>query len=105
MTDGTDERQIPQLIEAIHKLTVTTEKVTASLAEMLQKQEADRAEAKERQKVFDADQDEFRKRQKKWDEQDWWIKNPWVQPRELAYLLLAVALAATAIAVGILAMR
>ena len=105
MADGTDDRQITQLIEAIHKLTVSTEQVAASLAEMLRKQEEDRVEAKERQKIFDEDQEEFRKRQKKWDEQDWWFKNPWVQPRELAYLLLAVALAATAIAVGILAMR
>jgi hypothetical protein len=53
---------------------------------------------------FDEDQEEFKKRQKKWDDQ-WWWKNPWVEPRQLGYLLLAVALAASAIAVNILAMR
>jgi hypothetical protein len=60
---------------------------------------------KERQKEWEADRDDFRTWQTKWDEQDWWRKNPWVQPRELAYLLLAVALAATSLAVGILANR
>jgi ABC-type multidrug transport system fused ATPase/permease subunit len=105
MAGGSEEQQITQLIEAIHKLTVTTEQVAASLAEMLRKQEEDRAENKERQKKFDEESEEFRKRQKKWDEQDWWMRNPWVQPRELAYLLLTVALAITAITVGILSTR
>ncbi|MHB8974295.1 MAG: hypothetical protein ACYC3X_31455 [Pirellulaceae bacterium] len=105
MAGGTEERQITQLIEAVHRLTGTTEQIAVAFAEMLRNQEADRAEAKERQKVFDADHEDFKNRQKKWDEQDWWQKNPWVQPRELAYLLLAVALAATAVAVGILAIR
>jgi hypothetical protein len=105
MAGDSEERQIAQLIEAIQKLTVTTEQVADSLSEMLRQQLQDRAENKERQKKFDEDQEEFRKRQKKWDEQDWWIKNPWVQPRELAYVLLTVALAAAAITVGILATR
>jgi len=105
MAGESEERQIAQLIEAIQKLTVTTEQVVSSLSEMLRKQEEDRAENKERQKKFDEDHEEFRKRQKKWDQQDLWIKNPWVQPRELAYLLLAVALAATTITVAILATR
>lgn len=105
MADATDERQITQLIESIHRLTVTTEQLAGSLGEMLLKQQEDRVENKERQKKFDEEQDEFRKRQKKWDEQDWWLKNPWVQPRELAYFALTVALAVMATTLGILATR
>ena len=62
-------------------------------------------------KKFDEDQEDFRKRQKKWDEREkkWdaqeWQKNPWLLPRELANLLLMVALVALAIAVGMLARR
>ena len=112
MAESSGDGQITQLIEAIHKLTVTAEQLATSLATMLRTQEEDRLENKERQKKFDAEQEEFRKRQKRWDardekfeRQEWWLKNPWLQPKELAYLLLVVALVATTVTVRILAMR
>jgi hypothetical protein len=119
MADDSDNRQITLLIEAVQKLTVTGEQVAASLAklealyiDMLRKKDEDRAEGKERQKKFDEEHEEFRNRQKrwdernkKWDEQDRWRKNPWSQPRELGYLFLMVAFAALAIAVSVMAAR
>ena len=118
MTDGIDERQIGELFEAVRKLAVAGERVADSLAkletlyiDMLRKQDEDRAEAKERQKKIDVDSEEFKQSQKKWDERSkkWeeqeLQKNSWLLPRELGFLLFTVALAATAITVGILATR
>jgi len=119
MAGDSDGRQLTQLIEALQKLSVTSEQVAAALlrlealyVDMLRKQDEDRAEAKERQKKLDADQVEFKARQKKWDERDakwekddWWRKNPWIQPREIGYLLLMAAFAALAISVSVMAAR
>src|SRR5438874_12110671 len=113
MSDGTDDRQIAQLIEAVQKLTVTAEQVAGTQAklellfiEALRKQDEDRTESRERMMKFDKEQEEFRELQKAWHERDkkwsqqnsWLSKNPWVQPRELANLSIMVAFAAVAIA-------
>jgi ABC-type multidrug transport system fused ATPase/permease subunit len=113
-----NDRQIAALIEALQNLTVKGDQVAGSLAklegllvEMLQKQEQDRAENKERMKKFDEGQEEFEKQQKKWQEQNEWLKNPewfknsWLQPWNVAYLFFSIGFAALAITVGILATR
>jgi hypothetical protein len=119
MSAENDDRQIASLIEAVHKLTATAEQMAGALGklealahDMLRKLDEDRAEAKERQKKFDQEHEEFRERQqrwderdKKWDEQRWWHKNPWAQPRELANLALMIAFAALAITLAILTVR
>src|ERR1700730_200755 len=74
------------------------ERIAESLANLerlyageVRHQEEQRKELAERQKDFD-------ERQKKWDKRDdeWrkqgLFRNPWTQPREIAYLLLALAL-------------
>ena len=67
-------------------------------------QEEQRKELAERQKDFD-------ERQKKWDKRDdeWrkqgLFRNPWTQPREIAYLLLTLALVVLSITVYLLARR
>jgi hypothetical protein len=119
MSEGPNDSQIVRLIEAVDKLTVSAEQVVSSLVkiealyiDMLREQKEQRAEAKARQKKFDEDQEEFRKRQKRWDERDkkWeeqsqWLKKPWLQPQQIAYLFLMVAFAALAIALAIMAAR
>src|SRR5437879_4959819 len=105
MPDGTDARQMGELLEAVRKLTTTTEQVAGSLANLealctvlLRKQDEDRAEAKERQKKFDEAHEEVKERLKKWDKMSW-TKNPWLVPEQLGNFLLVVVLAALAITV------
>src|SRR5687768_14647159 len=118
MPDSTDEHQIGKLIEAAHKLAITTEYATKTLEklealfiDMIRKQDEDRIENKERQKKADEETEEFKKRQQKWDERDkkWEEQrgqnNPWLRPEDLSLFLFAVAFAAIAITASILANR
>src|SRR5262249_51526728 len=112
MAADSSDPQISALIESMDKLVIAGQQVATSLAkletlyiEMLRKQDEDRAEAKERQKEFDERQKRWDEREKEWEVQDWWRKNPWLQPDQLGYLLLMVALAALAITVSIIAAR
>lgn len=108
MADGPNDPKIDVLIEAVYKLTVTAELVASSLAkieslyiDMLQRQAEDRIASNERLAKMEKRHDE---QQEKWN-QSAWQKNPWKQPRELAYLSLTVAIAALAIATVIFAKR
>ncbi len=67
-------------------------------ADQLPRQEEQRKQFEERQKHFDEQQKKWDERQAKWDKASP-FGNPWLQPRQIAHLLLAVALLILAIAV------
>lgn len=119
MPEGGDDREFAALVEAVQKFTHAAEragealvKIEALATDLARKQDEDRAEAKARQKKFDQEHEDYLERQKRWDvrdkkweEQDWWARNPWTHPSTLGNLLLMVAFAALAVAVFRFAVR
>jgi hypothetical protein len=118
MAERPDDRSSANQTDAVHQLAAAVERVADSLthiealyASAARQQAEDRAEARERQKRFDAEQEDFKERQKRWDareakwDSDGLTKSPWLWPGQISNLILMVALAAMAVAVLVLARR
>lgn len=91
-------------VDPLRQIADTLFNLERLYAEETRRNEEQRKEIAERMKESDARQQQFDERQKEWDKAGI-FKNPWLQPAQIANLLLMSALLILAIAIFYLARR